>query len=269
MNKKIENHTILGNIETPPDFLWINQLAMIANTEIAPHSHTWGQLNIINQGVMEVGFRDRDTIIAPWQYGIWIPAGIEHSSFNKKTLNYCSISIRHDRAQSLPAEPCMLELSNIVRAIIDDFIARGLHLLDDPKDRNLANVVIEQLTLSHPLSDFLPTTGDKYLKPILDFLQQNPGDNKTLAQWASEVYTTERTLARRCQLLLNLSFREWKQRLRFLRALSLLKTNLSIQEIAFMLGYNNPSNFIQMFKKFSGSTPEKYRRKPESLSGYY
>ncbi len=55
-------------------------------------------------------------------------------------------------------------------------------------------------------------------------------------------------------------FREWRSRLRFIHSLSLLKTSMTIQEIAWQLGYGNPSSFIIMFEKISGTTPDRYRK---------
>ena len=43
------------------------------------------------------------------------------------------------------------------------------------------------------------------------------------------------------------------------RAVILLKgTTLSIEEIAAMLGYSNPSNFYKAFRAFYGKTPREY-----------
>lgn len=43
------------------------------------------------------------------------------------------------------------------------------------------------------------------------------------------------------------------------RALALSKgTNLSIEEIAVMLGYSNPSNFYKAFRAYYGCSPREY-----------
>ncbi|MDN6448552.1 MAG: helix-turn-helix domain-containing protein, partial [Enterobacterales bacterium] len=81
-----------------------------------------------------------------------------------------------------------------------------------------------------------------------------------LSVWAQRVYTTERTLSRRCQNELGMSFSEWRQRLRFLHALPLLEQGKTVQEVALEVGYSSSSAFIVMFQQISGTTPERYRK---------
>lgn len=109
------------------------------------------------------------------------------------------------------------------------------------------------------LTFYLPSSNDKYLAPILKELELDPANNKTLEQWAQTVFTTELTLARRCQQKLGMSFRMWRQRLRFLYSISLLEQDKSIQDIAFSVGYSSVSAFITMFKNIAGVTPDLYR----------
>lgn len=262
-NKKVEHYTasVVGDITHSPELFQFKNSVINANTEITPHQHPWGQLNIINNGVMEVALGNQNKLIAPWQYTIWIPARVTHASYNKQALNYCSLSVPLQESRMLPNYACMFELSEIERAIVNNFITRNVTILHSAADQKLAGLLIERLSEQKPVESFLPLSNDKYLKPIIDELQANPGNNMTLEQWSQQVFTSEKTLSRRCQQALGMSFREWKIRLRFLRAITLLKTPMGIQEIAFQLGYSNPSAFIFMFNKISGSTPNKYRKR--------
>ena len=99
------------------------------------------------------------------------------------------------------------------------------------------------------------------LAPVLRALEQNPADSRPLAAWAKQVHSTERTLSRRCHRELGMSFSEWRQRLRFIQALSLLERPISIKEIALELGYSSPSAFITMFQSLAGVTPDRYRKR--------
>ena len=94
---------------------------------------------------------------------------------------------------------------------------------------------------------------------MLNELEKNPADNATLAQWATQVYTTERTLSRRCQQELGMSFAQWRQRLRFLHSVSLLEQGKTVQDVALDLGYSSSSAFIAMFQHISGTTPQRFR----------
>lgn len=91
-------------------------------------------------------------------------------------------------------------------------------------------------------------------------MQSEPGDNRTLAQWAQTASLTERTLARHCLVELGMTLGQWRQRLRFLRAIEGLEAGHTVKSIAFDLGYATPSAFIEMFTRQSGLTPEQFRR---------
>ena len=142
---------------------------------------------------------------------------------------------------------------------MDDFAARQLHLPQTEADLRLCEVVRDRLLLAPTQESYLPRSTDKYLAPILQALENHPGDSTTIAQWAQRVYTTERTLARRCQAQLGMSLSEWRQRLRFLHAISLLEQGRSVQDIALELGYSSASALIVMFQQQAGTTPERYR----------
>lgn len=57
-----------------------------------------------------------------------------------------------------------------------------------------------------------------------------------------------------------MSFVQWRNRARFLKALAWLKDGWPVQDIAAQLNYGTPSAFIAMFRKQVGFSPERYRR---------
>ncbi|MGK2889035.1 MAG: hypothetical protein ACSLEN_07630 [Candidatus Malihini olakiniferum] len=72
---------------------------------------------------------------------------------------------------------------------------------------------------------------------MLHALEQCPADNRTLVQWANEVYSTERRLSRRCQALLA----ECR--------LASGDMGMSVQSVALEVGYSSSSVFIAMFSQ--------------------
>ena len=82
------------------------------------------------------------------------------------------------------------------------------------------------------------------------------------------MFSTERTLTRRFQKQLRMSFNEWRQRLKVVTALQLLKKNDSINQVAFLLGYSDASAFIKMFRRHTGLTPAVYRQQVSGLQSH-
>ncbi|MFG1174244.1 AraC family transcriptional regulator [Erwiniaceae bacterium CAU 1747] len=231
-----------------------------ARTEYLPHSHSWGQAIFVTCNVLEMQV-EGERLLTPANIPIWIPPGKLHASYNKKQAFFRTLNIAGPLCHQLPDRACLLRVSPIVHAIMDDIAARQLLVLETAADCRLGEVLLDQLQQAQIGPSYLPTTRDKFLAPVLHALEQNPADNSTLAQWASRVYTTERTLSRRCQALLGMSFSEWRQRLRFLHAVAMLEKGKSVKEVALDLGYSSASALIVMFQQQSGTTPERYRQR--------
>ncbi|MCW2268407.1 HTH-type transcriptional repressor of iron protein A [compost metagenome] len=230
-----------------------------ADTHSAAHRHGWGQLNYAAHGIMHLEIGGQ-RFVSPPHYAVWVPPDTEHSCYNPQAIVYRSVYLDRALCQTLPAQPCTLVISEILKAILGDFARRDVKVPVDEADRRLAQVLVDQLRLAPTQTCFLPYARSAGLHAVLQALHDEPGDNRPLADWAASVHVSERTLARQFARELGMSFGEWRLRLRFLRAIEGLEQNLPIQQIAFELGYSSPSAFIAMFQRHAHCTPEQYRR---------
>ncbi|EAS45386.1 AraC family transcriptional regulator [Photobacterium profundum] len=246
--------------DNPPGDIFFGHEVFLPNTTTQKHKHSWGQLQLINGGILELHAEGKH-FLSPSEYAVWVPAGIEHESHMRRSMNYCSMNIIQPLAIRLPSYACLLEVDPIVSAIINSLRERCVSVPKTPEDHRLVRVLLDQVINAKEHQQFLPTSDDKLLKPILIELEKNPTNNKTLAQWAETIHTTERTLARHCQDKLGMSFTEWRQRRKYVYSLHLLRKGLSIKEIALTLGYHQASPFITLFKKHANCTPEQYRQR--------
>lgn len=101
----------------------------------------------------------------------------------------------------------------------------------------------------------LPLPGDPRLRRITDALQADPADPRGISDWAGLVGASRRTLARLFREQTQLSFREWRQRLRLLNAVAALEEGASVTRVASDLGYDSTSAFISLFQRHFGQTP--------------
>lgn len=249
----------LGAEQAPVADIFFYYEAFLPYTITPKHQHTWGQVQLSSGGIMELHAAGQ-RLLAPSQYAIWVPAGIEHESYTRRSIHYYSMNIAASRSLVFPRETCLLTVTPIAKTIVDDLWARQISVAESDADKRLVEVLIDQLVLGHAQPQFLPSSSDKLLQPILQQLELDPASHKSLNIWASELHTTERTLARRCQDSLGMSFTELRQRYKFIYSLQLLREGLSIKEVALTLGYNQTSPYIVMFKKYAQYSPEQYRR---------
>lgn len=227
--------------------------------------HTWGQFVYSLAGVIELTVQS-SRYTAPPDFGVWLPPGTEHLAWAGDETSYFLLDIEPDLCGRLPSKACALAVSPIAKAIILDLKNREVRNPQDEDDGRLIQVLIDQLSASSPAENFLPMSNDRALKKVLEALCKNPGDSRTLVEWALHVHSTERTLARRCKRDLGMSFADWRQRLRISRALSMLSEGLTVQSIAPKLGYGTTSAFIAMFQKAIGVTPNEFRGRSQEES---
>ncbi|WP_317201561.1 helix-turn-helix transcriptional regulator [Janthinobacterium sp.] len=230
-----------------------------AATSYPWHRHAWGEFVYSFSGVMEVKLAAHH-YLAPPQYGVWLPPEVEHLGWNQHEAVHCSLYIAKDLCAALPQSPCALTVSPLLRAILDELRAQHEPLPRSDANDRLLRVLVDQLALAPRAHSYLPNSEDGLLAPVLRALEAHPGDNRSLAELARAANTTERTLARRCQSDLGMSFAEWRQRLRVVAALPRLQAGQKVESIAFDLGYGSASAFIAMFRRLMGVTPVEFRK---------
>ncbi len=180
-------------------------------------------------------------------FGVWLPPGTEHVARADGETSYFVLDIDADLCARLPRRASVLSVSAIAKAVFLDLQKRQVRKPQSPEDVRLMEVLIDQLSASVPVDSFLPMSSDAALRNVLEALCKNPGDSRTLVEWARYVHSTERTLARRCTRDLGMTFLEWRQRLRLSRAFAMLADGLAVQVVAQQLGYGTTSAFIAMF----------------------
>ncbi|MEL0028981.1 MAG: helix-turn-helix transcriptional regulator, partial [Perlucidibaca sp.] len=92
-----------------------------------------------------------------------------------------------------------------------------------------------------------------------EILQTLPSGEPKLEQVADRLLVSQRSLQRHLEAQ-GISFRDLLDGIRQQSAINqLLRTDHSLKEIAFLLGFSNQSNFSNAFKRWTGASPGEYR----------
>ena len=159
----------------------------------------------------------------------------------------------------MPQQAGILLTAPLVPSLLEHI--RSHHLPDhDPEYLRLLQVLLDCLTHAELVGSYLPTTQHPALAQILNHLHEHPADDSTLEELAKMINMTERTLARYSQKELGMSLHEWRQRLKVMKAMSMLNKGKTIESIALDLGYASSSAFIYMFKRWMHFTPDQFRK---------
>jgi len=104
----------------------------------------------------------------------------------------------------------------------------------------------------------LPQPTDPRLRAIGQQLESTPDDPSTLQDWARRLGVDVKTIQRLCARELGMTFGQWRQQARLLRALEQLAHGEKVIDVALSLGYASPSAFTAMFKKRFGQLPSQF-----------
>jgi AraC-like DNA-binding protein len=64
-----------------------------------------------------------------------------------------------------------------------------------------------------------------------------------------------RTIQRTFQKEVGTDFESWRRQVRLIKAVELLISGFSVKEVAFAVGYSQPSPFVETFRRTFGMTP--------------
>ncbi|GLU43947.1 AraC family transcriptional regulator [Allomuricauda sp. NBRC 101325] len=122
----------------------------------------------------------------------------------------------------------------------------------------LYRLIVEHVTLEFPNDNRTLSYYNRFLRLV----KQQHNNAWTVADYAKELHISSGHLNRVCRNLVNKSALQLiHEQLKRESKKMLLTSDKSISEIAYKLGFSDPSHFSKFFKKHEEQTPLQYRRK--------
>ena len=244
-------------LEALPQAIVVYGHDLAAGETLAFHHHRRAQLVYASQGVMTVTTGSAAYVVPP-QRAVWMPAEVEHRIDAYHAVAMRTLYIEPSVAKRFPAEPCVLQVTALLRELIISAVAAGNHYGPDSPQARVEQVILDQISAQPVAALILPLPEDQRLRRVTQALMKDVSDSRSLDQWAREAGASKRTLNRLFASQTGMSFRAWRQQRRLLRALELLAIGESVTSTALELGYWNTSAFIAMFRRCLGTTPTRY-----------
>lgn len=220
------------------------------------HRHARGQLFGAAQGLLSVDAGSSRWVV-PASHAVWIPPDVAHGLRSHGSFEGWSVYVAPPACLNLPAEPCVLTVSGLLREAVSRATSWPGKVLDAAQDR-IAGVILDEIASLPQAALGLAMPQDARLVRIARALLNRPDDDRKFEAWADSVGIAPRSLSRRFVAETGFSFTEWRQRARLLRALELLAAGKPVKNIALDLGYGNVSAFIALFRRVFGVTPGQY-----------
>jgi len=261
MGGKIIEHRTLpaypaGSIEVP-FAIYHFQEKVRQETHWSAHSHPTHELLWNDRGASQVTVGPK-TWTSTTASGVWMPAGVLHSGV-APAGSWCNST--HFGIHALPsisAEPVAVEITDLLRLLLqrlaDDRLSESSRRITE------AAVMDNLVPAEHEIIVQAPRSG--LLQPLVEAVYANPGDSRTLADWASALGVSPRTLTRAFQSDTGQGFTQWLAAVRTQHAVTQLLAGEDTEWIAERLGYRSLSAFGAAFKRATGMTPGVFRSGP-------
>ncbi len=156
---------------------------------------------------------------------------------------------------SISGTPVAVEIDPLLRLLLERLADPGL----PAESRTVTEAMVLDVLrpFSHELLVHMPMSG--LLRPIADAVRADPGDQRTLADWASRLGVSARTVTRAFNAETGTSFARWVAAVRAQHAVALLGRGWQIEAVAEEVGYRSASAFGVAFRRATGLTPGAFR----------
>lgn len=106
----------------------------------------------------------------------------------------------------------------------------------------------------------------KVVARIMEIIGRRYGENLTITDISKEIYLTATYLCLVFKHQTGMTINDYLTKVRMNKAIDLLKSSPEkLGQICEMVGYNDPSYFCKLFKKYTGLTPSQYREREGTL----
>jgi AraC-like DNA-binding protein len=226
---------------------------MPASTLFTWHEHLEHQLAWAATGVLTVLTQGATWVLPPTR-ALWIPAGTRHETRAASAAAMRSVFVPLGLSPVNWAVPTPVAATPLLGELIG-YLGGEL----TGWQRGHAESVLSDLLTPVPVTSFdVRFPDDPRAVEVARALRENPGDQRTVAQWGRVVGASERTLARAFVAGTGLPFGRWRTLLRLQVALPLLAAGDPVAVVARSVGYETPSAFTVAFRRETGLTPAAY-----------
>jgi len=246
-----------GDLDAIPRTMAWRVSELTAGSWIESHQHERAQLLYACAGVMTVTTKSGIWVVPPHR-AVWVPPTGGHAVHANTALSLRNLYIKSSLVSGLPDELCVVAVPQLLRELIVEVVTLPVFYDEQGAEGRLVNVVLDRIKSLDVVPLHLPLPTSPATARIATEITQNPADNRSIEEWASQIGASGRTLARRFIQETGLTFGQWRQQARLLEAMRLLADGVTVTTVAMELGYSNQSAFIAMFKKSVGKTPGKY-----------
>ncbi len=220
------------------------------------HSHPTHELLWNDRGASTATVGERVWTVTP-HHGLWIPAGVRHTGWTPAGTWQRAAMFSVDRVPTISEQPTAVEVTPLLRLLLDRL---GDAELEDRARATTEAAIVDVLEpAEHELLLRLPRSA--LLKPIAERMRTTPSDTTSLAEWATRLGVSTRTVTRAFESETGLGFTRWVAAARAQHAITRLTAGDSIDEVSTAVGYRSSTAFGTAFRRVTGMSPGRFRNR--------
>ena len=231
--------------EYPPDY------------NVPKHSHGSDQVIYAIRGVMHVTAGQSSWLIPP-HFAIWIPARTMHKIRMPGAVSMRTLYLRPGLAPALPRHCAVLQVTSLLRELIVEAVRQGQLRRRNPLHAALRDLILSELARATPVPSFVTLPEDPRAMAVVHAVMANRDGDASFQTLCNKAGASVRTIERIFHREVGLSFESWRRQFRLMKAIELLVAGSAVKEVAFQIGYRQPSAFVEMFRRTLGTTPKSW-----------
>ena len=248
-----------------------------------PHKHTFYHLVLFTKGGGTHAIDFKTFAVTPYQIYFMIPGQVHSWSFEGEVDGYVihfspsffeSFLLKNEYLDQFPFFSGIIDdaviqvksalqqrIVNLFEEVIAENENPGQMAVDMIRSLLLQIFILLSRTNTDTKEKSLPAYNRTLLKTFQKLIEKNYATLKLPRDYAELMYITPNHLNALCNDLLAISAGEVIRNRILLEAKRLLiNLDLTIAEIAYRLNFNDNSYFTKFFKKYTGLTPEEFRK---------
>jgi AraC-like DNA-binding protein/quercetin dioxygenase-like cupin family protein len=223
--------------------------------QVPQHAHGAGQVIYATCGVMEVAAGQSIWLIPP-QFAIWIPPREPHRIRMIGAVSMRTLYLRPKLAATLPATCTVLHVSPLLRELIIEIVRVGQLRIANRLHGALRDLVLQQLRNASTVPTFVTLPRDSRALGVAQAVMANQSAAPSLHVLCGAAGVSVRTMERLFNREVGMNFETWRRQVRLMKAIELLVAGHPVKEVAFEVGYRQPSAFVEMFRRTLGTAPK-------------
>ena len=232
---------------------------------IPHHSHHKGQLSYVEGGLAYLTVNEKKYVI-PARHYFWVPKGLEHDlkiGHSGTVLRSLFFYTHDDGTHPFYSEVGIYPINDLLLEMIKYSESWFGPIYPEEKEflflSVIKNILPEISNKKLPIA--LPFSESIRIQPILDYLDIHFAKSHSLKSISTHFGMSERSISRLFQQELSTSFLQYLKLLKIVKAIEfMLKTDLSMSEITYKLGFSSLSAFSSVFYQMTNFRPSHFKK---------